>query len=1213
MKAIPLKKIGIVLASILLLIALFIASLAFFLPVLVSSERVRKEIETRAAAALGTEIHIGEISWSWREGVLLKEIRVKDHPDFSHQEILSLNQAHLQLYPMDLFKKRVRGELVISGLSLNIIKSEEGLLNINRLLSGKAGKPEALPGEESPSPHGKSPVLPAIVLPMDLSLNIALTKTKASYSDLGTKKSLSVDDLAFHLNIPSLRKEPSRLLLSLDLLINGAPFPDQRLGLIIHPPKDSGREVDMAAMSIDMEGLFPGITLSGKGNPLKEGFKGDIAVDLPTIQTLLTPFLQETVKELSLAGTLSFKYDIKSDPSFESFIFTTALDLKEGVVGGGPISGGLLGPFSLSLKNQGEYHLKGGDLSLRSGDISLLSHSRLSYRFDLRDGSGPDPLIDLKIEPLHVDLKELYEFLTPILPDDLKTNPPVTFNELSLDAGQISFKGKMGEKPEIFIGEARLSSPAIQGNQPSAPFLVHDFSVSIPKGTVILKERFPETAFVSLGVAFSRVVLSLEKPVVVEAFSLSGVDLAASGLSPDPASPLGIRGEFHVKNRLSADTIDVQKTILLKAFSQTSDLVCKIAEAPLIRVAVNEFTAAVEQLRPGLPGKDSLHTGASLALSIPEAAVTQLVPFQMDISNGELRLDLDDALTVSARAGLEDFGKTRMETSGRIWADLSQMSKKVNPTLLKGILLSGGVSIDWGLSGRMFSDKEREGILERPYAIKENLSFIDQASVSIGLSEMGVDMGLPEKERIQVRSITTGAPLTYLYDGKNGSGRLSGRFLVKEILSLPKDPFRKPLSFTFEVNGGNQGAESVTLSQKMVVTPLNIRESFTLELMGLDKLLASGMHTPFSDILTHMEGEMAFSVVPSGKADFSAVKGVPSFSGELSIGATARLIPKKSVALSLSADLLGVTARDPGFYSLENMNADIRFDKTWGILWEKSDPEVLKHHLSVQVMDPGMDTSSRNAELSDKMAGFLDTMKTGLKPGRTLSFSRFQMEKGAFPFTASGMELDLFFNDGTPAIPYFKIDALGGTLLASASASRKREVVLLNAAVAFSGIDTRKFFMEKNDARENPETEVSGKAALTLPLVSDMTLLTAGLKMDLFFSHIGKKALEKMLYALDPTESNEQIVAQRKLLRKGTPKWIRLLVEDGALSLTGKILIFNMEEDIPPIERLNISNLSILKAHDQELQGIASAADILNKLSASYIDITRKESATLAH
>ena len=164
--------------------------------------------------------------------------------------------------------------------------------------------------------------------------------------------------------------------------------------------------------------------------------------------------------------------------------------------------------------------------------------------------------------------------------------------------------------------------------------------------------------------------------------------------------------------------------------------------------------------------------------------------------------------------------------------------------------------------------------------------------------------------------------------------------------------------------------------------------------------------------------------------------------------------------------------------------------------------------------------------------------------------------------------------------------------------------------LAFSGIDTRKIFPEKINAQENPDTEVSGKMRVRLPVTPDMDALLAGLDVDIYFSHIGRRSLERLLYALDPKESNEQIVGQRKLLKQGTPKWIRLTIADGALSLDGKISLLNVDKDIPPISRLNIANLSMLKAYAPMLASVADVLYILDKLSASAIDVTRQAEIT---
>ena len=65
--------------------------------------------------------------------------------------------------------------------------------------------------------------------------------------------------------------------------------------------------------------------------------------------------------------------------------------------------------------------------------------------------------------------------------------------------------------------------------------------------------------------------------------------------------------------------------------------------------------------------------------------------------------------------------------------------------------------------------------------MKENLSFIDRASVAMKIADVGVEADLAENRKVQVGSISTSTPVSYVYNGKTGTGRLNGKIKISQI------------------------------------------------------------------------------------------------------------------------------------------------------------------------------------------------------------------------------------------------------------------------------------------------------------------------------------------------------------------------------------------------------------------------------------------------
>ncbi|MDB9823036.1 hypothetical protein OAC89_04970, partial [Deltaproteobacteria bacterium] len=135
------------------------------------------------------------------------------------------------------------------------------------------------------------------------------------------------------------------------------------------------------------------------------------------------------------------------------------------------------------------------------------------------------------------------------------------------------------------------------------------------------------------------------------------------------------------------------------------------------------------------------------------------------------------------------------------------------------------------------------------------------------------------------------------------------------------------------------------------------------------------------------------------------------------------------------------------------------------------------------------------------------------------------------------------------------------------------------------------------------ETELSGNLSLSFPLYKNTRRFLQDLNMDVNLTHIGSRTLERLLYALDPYESNETIMNQRKLLRMGSPRWIRLVIENGALSLSGQVQVKGISMDLPRIERINLADLPLQGRLEPALSGIGVIIDLLEIISSDSIYI----------
>ncbi len=115
------------------------------------------------------------------------------------------------------------------------------------------------------------------------------------------------------------------------------------------------------------------------------------------------------------------------------------------------------------------------------------------------------------------------------------------------------------------------------------------------------------------------------------------------------------------------------------------------------------------------------------------------------------------------------------------------------------------------------------------------------------------------------------------------------------------------------------------------------------------------------------------------------------------------------------------------------------------------------------------------------------------------------------------------------------------------------------------------------------------------------------LQLELQFSHIGPRALGRMLYLMDPYETNQTIVSQRRILRNGTPRWIEIQVKDGILSLDGEVAMKGINFKIPHLERLNIIDIVARDKFNKNIAFIKPIIDILELATQPSIILRQKK------
>jgi hypothetical protein len=213
----------------------------------------------------------------------------------------------------------------------------------------------------------------------------------------------------------------------------------------------------------------------------------------------------------------------------------------------------------------------------------------------------------------------------------------------------------------------------------------------------------------------------------------------------------------------------------------------------------------------------------------------------------------------------------------------------------------------------------------------------------------------------------------------------------------------------------------------------------------------------------------------------------------------------------------------------------------------------------------------------------------------------------------------LNLKNGLPQLDYFQIDLLGGTVNGSVALVQnppendqpinERSDFYVRTALNFSGINFSEIFPQAFSKETLKEADISGLLYTDFPLTDQLQEILENAELRIEFTRIGARALERILYALDPYETSEAMVAQRRLLKAGSPKQIRLDIKDGFLSLTGEVTIQGVTIALPAIRRLNLAQIPGMARFQDSLSGIGPALSILRIMSAEKMIINRQTNA----
>ena len=1214
-----------VLVGLVLLAALFAA-----LPSIVSTRSVQTLIRQSLEKSLKRQVTWSDLTLSWSDGLAVRG--------------LSLGAG-----PAPFLRGGV-GEAVI----VPKIGFRHGRPRVDLLLRLRSVTAELAPGPPAPPKPYREP-LTAIAealqrfekldwpLPLDLGAKLEVEPVNLSYSDPQTGRKLSLKNGTLHCDAPSLADLPVAVQLHGDLDLAGHRLEALSLTADLKHLVDAARHLHPSAALVTIHAALPGTSLTLQGG-LKEpgGINARARLDLPRLMAAAVPFLPPALP--AVRGEILLDLRAQADGAHN---LQGALEVNGSRIAlqGGRPRQGRVGPLSLRLRQKFASDLKRQQVRFTDGSATVDSWLQAAWAATVDRPSSRERDLTAQLGPVRVDLKQLLAVAGPLLPPRFPVSE-VT-GDLTLKQLQARLQGRKN-RGEVTLSGLSVSLHRVRLAREGGKISADGVDLAIDKATAPLAALQPTGIEAALTYAVRRFALAGADPLVLDGVR-GGLQLSLKDLDLRSSSPRKVAGTAQLKQSL--DVLRIIQERKLTAANLHEELTAQLnagktgeieLSLPLLKVsaAALETVSAGNQIKllpvtatatgagirlPAAKGAPSfidlarctltgsLQARASgkqippLPISATATAAGIRLPAERGASPSVERADCTvaggDFLQLAASGRLPAASPRKASTDGTLRVDLDRALPFAAPFLPKGVAAGGVSTVTWNLAlptGLKPPQPEKNPLR----AARAALAQVERGVVAVSLANRAISYPLASG-KFSLGELRTQRPVRMVLPGKGGKISLEGVIEFAGLSGLPGSAGRLPAqSGSLSLNGELADWQSLRLHDELRMEPLGVVLKTDAAIGRIDALLER--REALSSALLLQRLDATFSA--DAAAHFptpTALPGGAKVSGDCTAGVRINLAAGRDLRLHASAATRGFGARLSDGTTLEGVRADLLIDRSYALArgetagWTPLSASLVRP-LPEQVSAEGV------AEIANRMR---EDLRGGERGSSKFSIRRLAGRSGGTPFELTSLEGDLLLTPKEIGLSFFQAETLGGTVRLQGVIDLKPEVPAVTASSSFTNLET--FLLlppetREKSARARQETEITGEVSFAAPLVTGQRELLEGMRMRMNLRKIGADTLERALFSLDPHERNEQLVAQRKLLRHGTLKWLRASVLDGAFSLDGNVQVKGVDIALPKVERIRLSELAIQKQMVRTLAGIASARKVLDLVRADTIVLGAK-------
>ncbi|MDD2309033.1 MAG: hypothetical protein PHH91_05570 [Desulfuromonadaceae bacterium] len=1180
-----LKIAAVVVAGSFLTLLIFL----YFLPTLVSSNAAQIRIQQLLSSHLKRQVSWSNLAVTWADGLTLSALKLGEGPP----PFLKTNIDRIVIIP-------------------SIGRAADGRFGIDLTILIRNVRAELIPvPKKAPLPPPAKDPLTLLAesiqriqeldfpLPVDLRVMVEVAPLQIVYRAPG--KQLRLEDFSFRYAMPSLAARPITAELNGQVSADGREMGRVSLNAKVSDLVTKTRRIRPSSALFAVDGAAPGtnITLSG-GLSQSDGFAARCKLDLPRLLAVLQPFVPPAVSKL--AGIVELRLLAKADADRDIHA-TLTIDGTGVAARGGLLKTKRVGPLDLKLQQQIDVDHTRHLVNFPGGFLDMPGLINAGWSATVTSPTSPERTLDVKFGPLRLDLARTLLLAAPFLAHDTPVKNLV--GEVFLRSLTLHLKGP-GNNGDLAVAGFGVKIPQMRLALKSGELTAEDIYMLLESAACPLTVSLPTKLTAELLWSIRRAALSGARPLIVQG-GRGKIGVAVNNLNLKSGSSRKVAASALLTQTIDLDRASLGTQLIIEKTHKQLRLLVRASENGEIEVNLPEFAVTAASVRGVQSGKRYGPVPFAASLTAEGLRFPVGKDVRPTLQRAETKVSAGDFLQLGAEGALSGMSPRRFVTKGTARLDLRRAMPFAAPFVPAGLKGDGVMTALWDLAGPL---PEKAFVAEKHplRRARAGLALFDKFELSMKLDNVSATLpsaggaitisGLHTKP--DIRAVST----------KNGeSVSLKGGVEFSGVSDLPGAAGKMPPQHGSCVfNGGLSDWREFRLREELKIDPLAVSHEAALNVSRIDALLDEKEPFSTATLIKRLDATLLADV--DGKFARGLKQLLPGFdlAGDVSGTLRADLSAGRELALHCSLKSKDFGIQLANGTKIEGLRSDIAINRVYALAPSQGD---IWTPLSTSLVRPAV-VPTANPGAAEIIGRIHDDLRGDLRGVRSFSIRRVTTKVSGMPLELTALEGDLLFTPESSGLTFFQANLLGGTLLARGVTDLRPEIPVVAASSSFSNLDVTNLLPKETRRLEAGEdAEITGEMSLSVPLTPEQRELFEQLRLALNLRKIGANTLERALFSLDPYERNEQLVAQRKMLRYGRLKGLRANAVDGAFSMEGEVLIKGIAVDLPKVERVRISELPLRQELVKNRKTIMALRGFLDLLRADTLVVGPKGELSL--